>query len=203
MGRNVKYLILVMVFAIVGLVMLSANYQNKYNAYKNAEQNAYILAVNSILNNGIEMPQFQTSKALELFNENSSEAKEGIETWLLEAATDISVAQKFAEIASIHLSMTQKENSGTYAGMPDFFGSIRTSLLDIVRTENDFEQWKQASTELNEIMKFLNENLDDAVVLHGDYDEVKEHWNQLMEQIHQKYPNSRLLKPYFSNWALN
>jgi hypothetical protein len=82
--------------------------------------------------------------------------------------------------------------------MAEFYGALKTSILDLVRTEDDFDQWKQACLELHEMMQILNEGVDRNILLNGDYSETLLHWNQLINQIYQRYPDSRLLKAYYS-----
>ncbi|MGM0885254.1 MAG: hypothetical protein ACQEXQ_29955 [Bacillota bacterium] len=204
MSRKIKLIILLMVLVILGLTLLSIHYHRQYRLYKSADYNAYTLAINGITSNGIGTPLMETSRALELINQNSPDMKKGVESWLMEVASNLSVAEKSAMIASKHLNISIKENSraDSIDELSGFFRYINTSLLDIIRTEKDFEQWKQACMELNEIMMFLDENLDEAVLSRGDYYEVKQHWNQLMEKVYIQHPKSRLLKSYYFMYGL-
>lgn len=199
MSRKIKLTFVLMSFVILGLVLLSIHYHNKYQLYKEADNYAYRLSVNGIISSGVDMPLFGTSRALELINQNSPEMKIGVESWLLEAASNLSVAEKSAQIAIGHLNISPKDKDmfDSMNELSGFFGYIKNSLLDILRTERDFEQWEQACIELNDIMAFLDENLNEEVLSRGDYSEVQQHWKQLMNQINEKHPNSRLLKSYY------
>jgi hypothetical protein len=190
-----KMLTFVLIFFVMGLALLSIHYYNKYQSYKEADNYAYRLSVDGIISNGVAEPLYKTSKALELINQNSPEMKTGVETWLFETTSNLSVAEKSAQIAMGHLNISLKDKDiEDILELSHFFGDIKISLLDILHTENDFEQWKQACIELNDIMAFLDQNLNEAVLSRGNYSEVQQHWKQLMNQIYEKHANSRLLK---------
>lgn len=78
-----------------------------------------------------------------------------------------------------------------------FFESIRMNLDDILKTEKDFAVWKQACTDLEEILQILKSNTDEQKIAGSDYNDMKMHWRELMEMVHEKHSNSRLLESYF------
>src|SRR5690606_33568946 len=96
---------------------------------------------------------------------------------LLEIASDYSVADSSLAIIQINAR--------------DFFGHLKSLLLDMIRTEKDVEKWKQICLELQEITSYLAENLslDDL----KDQSTVEQTWRTLMGEMKDKYGHTYLI----------
>lgn len=172
-----------------------------YNIYKAAETKTYQRLVNGIIDTGILSSKQKLSICVELAKGNSPDERGSIEVWLLEVAANLGVASENASIASTHWRLTLKQSDHVGSTEIDkFLQTIQYYILDMVRTEKDFEKWKNTCYQLYEIFGYIGKNLDRSIFEEGKYSEVYNHWRDLLEQSMSKISDSdlkRLIVSYF------
>lgn len=195
MSKKYKLIILLL---IITLILSNIVTYTKYKEIKHAEETTFSLLVNRFYFYGISLPY----ESIQVVNErmaNESIDKEGVTTWLHEIISNMSVAVETSSLAANHWNLTigDKNQYDAVIEVSRFFESIRMNLDDILKTEKDFAVWKQACTDLEEILQILKNNTDEQKIAGSDYNEMKMHWSELMEMVHEKHSNSRLLESYF------
>jgi hypothetical protein len=172
-----KYLVRLLSVCLVISVVVNCFSYFRILDYKTKNNESYTTQIENFYSYGLEIPQFKIEKIIELTNDDSPDAREGVETWLLEIASDYSVAENAAATSLINSR--------------NFFGHLKSLLLDMIRTEEDFEKWKQICLELNEITTYLklNLNMDDL----KDESKAEDHWRKIMNEIKEKYSQTYLI----------
>lgn len=167
---------LLSVCLIISLVFSCISYY-KFLDYKSKNNEMYANSIDNFYSYGLEIPQYKIDKVTDLLNSNSADAKIGVETWLLEIASDYSVAENSAALSQVYFRQ--------------FFGSLKTLLLDMIRTEKDYDKWKQICIELKDITTYLKANLNKDDL--KDKSRAEDHWLKIMEEIREKYSQTYLI----------
>lgn len=167
---------LLSVCLIISLVFSCFSYY-KFLDYKSKNNEMYSNLIDNFYSYGLEIPQHKIEEVTELLNNNSEEAKTGVETWLLEIASDYGVAENSAALSQVYFR--------------HFFGSLHTLLLDMIRTEKDYSKWKQICFELKDITTYLKTNLNKDDL--NDKSKAEDNWNKLMKEIREKYSHTYLI----------
>ncbi|WP_054955225.1 hypothetical protein [Paenibacillus dakarensis] len=172
-----KHLVMLLSVCLIVSVMVNCYSFFKIHDYKLQNNKRHMNQIDNFYFYGMEIPQFKIEKIMELINQDPPDAREGVETWLLEIASDYSVAENSLAATQIHPRL--------------FFEQLKGFLLDMIRTEDDFEKWKQICLELNDITSYLKLNLskDDL----KDPSNADENWLKIMNEIKEKYAHTYLI----------
>lgn len=170
----------------------------KYNKIKQAETTSYSQLVDRFYSYGILL----SYDSILLVNEkirNGTINEEDVRVWLNEIISDMKVSAETASIAANHWNLTigDKNEYDSVGEISQFYKSIQINLNDIIKTEKDYTVLKQACIELEEILEIIKNNTNEQKLISADYKEIKIHWKELMELVHEKHSDSRLLKSYF------
>lgn len=189
---------LMFVLLIIMLIFSNLVTYTKYKEMKQTETTTFSLLVNRFYSYGIMLPYDSIRMVNEkIANQTIDEGE--VRVRLNEIISDMRVAAETASIAANHWNLTigDKNQYDSVSEVSRFFDSLRINLNDIVKTEKDLEAWAQAFTDLEEILRIMKSNTDEQKIRSGDYNEIKVHWNELMELVREEHSNSRLLKSYF------
>lgn len=194
-----KYMKIGVVILFIVLVITNIFSFVKYKEIKNSETLTYSHLVNRFYNYGIMIPYDSIHNVNEKIK-NATINQEDVAVWLNEIVSDMKVAAETSSIAANHWNLTieDKNEHDSVAEVSQFYGSIRMNLNDIIRTEKDYEVWKQACMDLEEILEIMKNNTNEQALLDMDHKQIKAHWKELMELVREKHVDSRLLKSYFS-----
>lgn len=198
-GVSKKYTKISVVILFIVLVVTNIFSFTSYKEIKNSETMTYSHLVNRFYNYGIMIPYGSIHNVNEKIK-NASINQEDVTIWLNEIVSDMKVAAETSSIASNHWNLTieDKNEHDSVSEVSRFYESIRMNLNDIIRTEKDYAVWKQACTDLEEILEIMKTNTNEQTLLEMDYKQIKAHWRELMELVREKHSDSRLLKSYFS-----
>ncbi|WP_127532151.1 hypothetical protein [Paenibacillus kobensis] len=191
MKKRYRLLLSLAVICVIASLIVSSVFYNRYTEYKKMNNQTYENLMSSVYSYGLEIPATKIDAIVQLIKLNSPEAREGIETWILEIASDYSVAQNAAALLEPFIS-DDEGNPGSPVQMYRFFGDLKSLLLDMVRTEDDLEQWKQIGLELSDIMTSLKTNLDKQKL--ADASDAAQQWNEAIHQLKQRYSDTYILQ---------
>lgn len=171
---------------IIGIVSF-----NNYREYKSLNNSTYSALINSVYSYGFEAPENKIKAILNMIDSKNPDSRKGIETWINEITSDYSVAQNSAAIAEIYIAPTTSINDHS-TRMYQFFGDLKSLLLDMIRTENDFERWTEVCIELNDLMQFIKSNLNKDDL--KDKSIVNDHWHDILNQAKDKYRHTYIIQ---------
>lgn len=189
---------MISILVLITLLLTNVITFIKYNKIKQAETTSYSQLVDRFYSYGISL----SYDSILLVNgkiRNGSINEEDVRVWLNEIVSDMKVSAETASIADNHWNLTigDKNEYDSVGEISQFYKSIQINLNDIIKTEKDYTVLKQACIELEEILEIIKNNTNEQKLISADYKEIKIHWKELMELVHEKHSNSRLLKSYF------
>ncbi|WP_211745634.1 hypothetical protein [Paenibacillus sp. Marseille-Q4541] len=196
MKNKIKPAIYYIIIVALALSTVLSYYQ--YKKYSDAENQTYYSLTNRIMELGIKGPFYSIKLTKEDMNKNSMPL-DAMKDRLRSIAADMYVAEHSSAVAANHWRITTKNKNeyDSFSQVSDFFGTVKTNIMDIVQTENDISAYTKVIDDLEGVFGYLHENMDEGVIEKGDFYEVKQHWKELMTGIHEQYSNSRIIKTYF------
>lgn len=194
MNNKWKYLILLLVVVLLLTGTLQA--KKKYDQYQNTDRYVLSLMNRELVTNGM----YQYSQLNQLLKEldRGSISMTQFESGLLDIVKDLDRAE-LAEytLANTHWNYTYDQSIS--ANDITQFLSYISYKLKYIALSDDAEAKVDAVKELKEIFLTLENNLDQASMMSGNYASIKNSWTAALKAVYKEHGDSDLVKSFFEN----